>query len=80
MGLTPVTLSLEGRRPTKSAWIKAWKWRLGLATGAFPVWAYATTGDQLYPLIYVPALALILAGVYAVIAGIIAKAVAPKPT
>jgi len=77
--LTWVALSLQEPKPTDPTLIRTWKWRLWLATGAFPVWAYATTGDQLYPLPYLPALALILAAVYAVLASIIAKAVAPKP-
>jgi hypothetical protein len=76
--LTPVALAVEGPKPTDAGWKRAWYWRLGLATVAFPLWAYATTGEHLPGLVYNNALALIIVAVYAVIAGIIAKAVAPK--
>jgi hypothetical protein len=76
--LTPVTLSLENPKPPDAKWIRAWRVRLALATVAFPLWAYATSGEYLPGVTYNSALALIIVAVYASIAGVIAKNVAPK--
>ncbi|HWX20693.1 MAG TPA: hypothetical protein VN578_12410 [Candidatus Binatia bacterium] len=78
MVLTPVALSLQDPKPADPRWVWTWRFRLCLAIGAFPFWAYATTGEHLYPVPYIPALSLILVAVYAVVAGLLAKKVAPK--
>jgi hypothetical protein len=76
--LTPILLWLQESKPTNPKWIPAWWTRLGLATIAFPLWAYATTGESLPGITYNGVAALIIVAFYAVIAGAIAKAVAPK--
>jgi hypothetical protein len=76
--LTPWLLSLQEPKPTDQSWQRAWKWRLGLAVGAFPLWAYATTGEKLPGMPYDTIIGLIVVGVYAVVAGGIARSVAPK--
>jgi hypothetical protein len=75
--LTPVALSLEDEKPAESKWARARTVRLILASLAFPLWAYATSGEYLPGVPYNNALSLILVAIYAVIAGIIAKKVAP---
>jgi hypothetical protein len=76
--LTPILLGLQESKPTNPNWKVAWWTRLGLATVAFPLWAYATTGERLPGITYNGVAALIVVAFYAVIAGAIAKAVAPK--
>jgi tellurite resistance protein TehA-like permease len=76
--LTPIALSVEDPKPLDAKWVRAWTVRLGLATVAFPLWAYATSGEYLPGVTYNNALSLIVVAVYAVIAGIVAKKVAPK--
>jgi len=78
--LTPIALWLEQDEPPGPNWNRTVKVRLILATLAFPLWAYATSGEYLPGLSYNNALALILIAVYAVVAGIIARLVAPKKT
>ena len=76
--LTPWLLSLQEPKPTDQSRQRAWKWRLGLAFGAFPLWAYATTGEKIPGMPYDTMIGLIVVGVYAVVAGAIARSVAPK--
>jgi hypothetical protein len=76
--LTPFILYFQSEAPQSNDWIRVRNIRILLATLAFPFWAYATSGEKLCGIPYSNGLSLILVAVYAVIAGVIARAVAPK--